>query len=179
MHIPSLNILRVALVVVLTIACSGAAWADDYEDVAQLMRNGRGADAMARIQQFLLTRPRDPQMRFSKGLIERDSGKSAEAIATFLALTQDYPELPEAHNNLAVLYAAQNELDKARLALEAAVRNNPQFGIALENLGDVHLRLAAQAYDRARSTDVTQSGPARKLQLLQPLLNPPPPSGAR
>jgi tetratricopeptide (TPR) repeat protein len=77
---------------------------------------------MARVQQHLATKPRDPQMRFLKGLIEQDSGKPQDAIATYNQLIQDYPELPEPYNNVAVLYAAQGQYDRARQALEMAIR---------------------------------------------------------
>nr|CBA29467.1 hypothetical protein Csp_A12290 [Curvibacter putative symbiont of Hydra magnipapillata] len=85
----------------------GVAHADDYSDVAQLVRNGKLPEAMTKVDQFLVAKPRDPQMRFLKGVIQRDSGKTSEAIATFTRLTEDYPELPEPYNNLAVLTRAR------------------------------------------------------------------------
>ena len=39
----------------------------------------------------------------------------------FEQLTEDFPELPEPYNNLAVLYAADGQLDRARAALELAL----------------------------------------------------------
>lgn len=70
-------------------------------------------------------------------------GQAADAVATFTKLTEDYPELPEPYNNLAVLYANQNQLDKARTALEMAIRTNPSYATAHENPGR-HLRQAGQ-----------------------------------
>lgn len=131
--------------------------ADEYTDVSQLMRSGKTAEALSKIEQQLVTRPRDPQMRFFKGLIQRDTGKQNEAIATFTALTEEYPELPEPYNNLAVLYAAQNQFERARAALEMALKNNPRYAVAYENLGDVYARLAAQSYDKALEIDATTS----------------------
>ena len=58
--------------------------------------------------------------------------------------------MPEPYNNLAVIYASQNELEKARAALDMALRNNPSYTIAHENLGDILTRLALQAYQRAQ-----------------------------
>jgi tetratricopeptide (TPR) repeat protein len=133
------------------------ALADEYTDVSQLMRSGKTTEALAKIEQQLVTRPRDPQMRFFKGLIQRDTGKPTEAIATFTALTEEYPELPEPYNNLAVLYAAQNQFERARAALEMALKNNPRYAVAYENLGDVYARLAAEAYDKALQIDAASS----------------------
>ena len=66
-----------------------------------------------------------------------------------MQLTRDYPELAEPYNNLAVLHAASGHLEKAREALETALRLDPGYATARENLGDVYLRLAASAYEQA------------------------------
>nr|WP_315465861.1 tetratricopeptide repeat protein [uncultured Rhodoferax sp.] len=150
----------------------GAAHADDYAEVAQLVRNGKLPEAMTKVDQFLSTKPRDPQMRFLKGVIQRDSGKASEAIATFTRLTEDYPELPEPYNNLAVLYAGQSQYDKARTALEMAIRTNPSYTTAHENLGDVYAKLASQAYGKALQLDAGNAAVAPKLALIRELFNP-------
>ncbi|HCL87215.1 MAG TPA: hypothetical protein DIC45_12155, partial [Comamonadaceae bacterium] len=97
----------------------------------------------------LAATPRDPQLRFLRTVALTDLGRQDEAIAALVDLTETYPELPEPYNNLAVLYAAQGELDKAREALEQAVRARPDYGVAYENLGDIYARLARRAYTRA------------------------------
>ena len=151
-------IYRLAHLLLIALACGVLpVSADEYSDVSQLMRSGKTTEALAKIEQQLITRPRDPQMRFFKGLIQRDTGRQAEAIATFTELTQEYPELPEPYNNLAVLYAAQNQFERARAALEMALKNNPRYAVAYENLGDVYARLAAEAYDKALQIDATSS----------------------
>ncbi len=135
-----------ALVASLTLA---TAHADVYGDVGQLLRGGRLAEAQAKADQHLAAKPRDPQMRYLKGLIQRESGQLAEALATFTQLTEDFPELPEPYNGLAVIHAARGDYDKARAALELAIRNNPGYATAHENLGDLYARLAQQAYCKA------------------------------
>ena len=130
------------------VRCRRRAFADDYADVNRLLRSGKLAEGLAKADQYLAAKPRDPQMRFLKGVIQTEAGRKAEAIETFTALTQDYPELPEPYNNLAVLYAGQSEFDKARAALELAIRTNPTYATAHENLGDMYAQLASQAYAR-------------------------------
>jgi tetratricopeptide (TPR) repeat protein len=168
---------RLPLLVLLFLALAGAGspvFADDYDDVRQLMRAGKTAEAELRVDQFLVTRPRDPQMQFLKGVLLRDALKTTEAIATFTRLTQDYPELPEPYNNLAVIYAGQNQFDKARAALEMAIRNNPGYATAHENLGDVYISLAGQSYTRALQLEAGNPTIQRKLTLSRELLNPAP-----
>lgn len=163
----SMRLVAVAACLVATYA-----HADDYSDVAQLVRAGKLPEAMTKADQYLATKPRDPQMRFLKGVIQRDSGKPADAIATFTKLTEDYPELPEPYNNLAVLYAGQSQFDKARTALEMAIRTNPSYATAHENLGDVYARLASQAYNKALQLDTTNMAVAPKLALIRELFTP-------
>jgi Flp pilus assembly protein TadD len=150
----------------LTLAVSlhaGLALADEYTDVSQMLRAGRLADALVRVDRHLATKPRDPQMRYFKGVIQRESGQTTEALATFTKLTEDYPELPEPYNSLAVIHAAQGDFDKARVALEMAIRANPGYATAHENLGDLHARLARQAYCKALQLDASNSGLRSKL----------------
>jgi len=156
-----------------TLAFSFAAIADEYTDVNQLMKSGRHAEAIAKADQFITAKPRDPQMRFLKGVAQVEAGRPADAVATYTQLTQDYPELPEPYNNLAALYAAQGEFDKARVALEGAVRANPSYATAHENLGDVYARLATQAYAKAQQLDARNTSVGPKLALTRQLLGQP------
>lgn len=154
-------------------AClAGTAHADDYAEVNQLLRAGKLTEALSKADGYLATKPTDPQMRFLKGVIQRTSGKQPEAIATFTKLTEDYPELPEPYNNLAVLYAGLGQYDKARSALEMAIRTNPSYATAHENLGDVYARLASQAYNKALQLDTDNSAVPPKLAIIREVFKP-------
>lgn len=146
---------------------AGSARADEYSEVSQLLRTGRQAEALVRIERHLAAKPRDPQMRYFKGVIQRDSGQQTEALATFTRLTEDYPELPEPYNSLAVIHAAQGDYDKARAALEMAIRANPGYATAHENLGDIQVRLAGQAYCKALQLEAGNSALRTKLANLR------------
>jgi Flp pilus assembly protein TadD len=146
--------------------------ADESADVSQLLRAGKLTEALTKADAYLSSKPNDPQMRFLKGVIQRSAGKTAEAELTFTKLTQDYPELPEPYNNLAVLYAAQGQYDKARVALEMAIRTNPTYATAHENIGDVYARLASQAYNKALQLDGNNAAVPPKLALIKELFGP-------
>ena len=146
----------------------------EHEEVDKLMQAGKLDEAMTKADAFLKDKPRDPQMRFLKGVIQLDTGKRAEAIAAFTQLTQDAPELPEPFNNLAVIYASQNQFDKARAALESAIRTNPSYATAQENLGDVYARLASQAYSKALQLDQNNTAVQPKLAVIRTLFTPTP-----
>ncbi|WP_422944829.1 tetratricopeptide repeat protein [Undibacterium sp. Ren11W] len=144
--------------------------ADDATDAGKLLRAGQLPEAMQKVDAVLAQRPKDAQMRFLKGLILAEQNKNPEAITVFTKLTDDYPELPEPYNNLAVLYASSGQYDKARTALEMAIRTNPTYGTAHENLGDIYAKLASQAYDKALQLDSANSGAKLKLTLVKSLI---------
>jgi tetratricopeptide (TPR) repeat protein len=144
--------------------------ADDASDVVKLLKTGQISQAAQKVDAALVTRPKDAQLRFLKGLILTEQSKQTEAIAVFSKLTDDYPELPEPYNNLAVLYASNGQYDKARAALEMAIRTNPTYGTAHENLGDVYAKLASQAYDKALQLDSANSGAKLKLTMVKNLI---------
>ena len=73
---------------------------------------------------------------------------------------------------MAVLYASQGQYDKARVALEMAIRTNPSYATAQENLGDVYARLASQAYNKALQLDASNTAVQPKLALIRDLFTP-------
>ncbi|MGC2518558.1 MAG: tetratricopeptide repeat protein [Burkholderiales bacterium] len=145
--------------------------ADDLQDINRLLKQGQHAQALDRVNEYLAQKPRDAQGRFLKGLILTEEKKNAEAIEVFTKLSQDYPELPEPYNNLAVLYAAQGQYEKARQQLEMSIRTHPSYATAYENLGDVYTTLASQAYDKALQFDSTNSTAQNKLSLIHELIS--------
>ena len=146
-----------------------SAFADEVTDVSRLIQTTQYADAMQKADAYLAQHPKDAHMRFMKGLIFAEQNKTSDAIAVFTKLTEDYPELPEPYNNLAVLFASTNQYDKARAALEMAIRTNPSYSTAHENLGDVYAKLASQAYDKALQLDSGNAGAKLKLNLIHNL----------
>ena len=145
--------------------------ADDIQDINKLFRQGQHEQAMGRVNTYLTGKPKDAQARFLKGLIFTEQGKNGEAIRVFSELTEDYPELPEPYNNLAVLYAGQGQYDKARVALEMAIRTHPSYATAHENLGDIYAKMASQAYDRALQLDRNNAATQTKLSLIKDLFS--------
>ena len=148
-------------------AISPAAFGDDIDDAQQLVKQGNLNQALDRVNAYLAPRPKDARGRFLKGVILAEQNKPAEAIKVFTALTEDYPELPEPYNNLAVLYAGQQQYDKARHALEMAIQTHPSYATAHENLGDIYAKMASQAYDRALQLDKNNTAAQTKLSLIK------------
>ncbi len=150
-----------------------AAPADDFKEGSRLYQQGKLDQAMAKVNTGLQQQPKDAQGRFLKGLILTEQKKITDAIQTFTGLTEDYPELPEPYNNLAVLYAGQGNYDKAKAALELAIHTNPAYGTAHENLGDIYAQLARRAYDKALQLDKSNATAQSKLALVKEMFTAP------
>tara|TARA_R110001599_G_scaffold171353_1_gene362264 strand:+ start:277071 stop:278282 length:1212 start_codon:yes stop_codon:yes gene_type:complete len=165
------NLIAVSVALALVAGLSAApVFADELSDVSQLLRSGQQSAALSKADAFLKKNPKDAQMRFLKGVILTEQNKSADAIEVFAKLTEDYPSLPEPYNNLAVLYASSGQYEKARSALDKAIRTNPTYATAYENLGDVHAKLASQAYDKALQLDGSNSNAKSKLTMVHTLV---------
>jgi len=160
--------------ILLILALSGAwrpaaAQADDLAAARAAARSGDLAAAAAAVDRHLAAKPDDERGRFMKGVLLAEMGRTNEAFDLFLALTRDHPELAEPHNNIAVIYAARGDYERARDALEDAIRANPQYAVAYANLGDLYARLAARAYEKALDLDAGNRTLRAKLALAREL----------
>jgi tetratricopeptide (TPR) repeat protein len=153
----------------LTVATFTYAADDDLKEVNRLYQQGKTEQALQQVNSYLVSKPKDAQARFLKGVILTDQKKSEEAIKVFTGLTEDYPELPEPYNNLAVLYASVGQYERAKIALELAIRTHPSYATAHENLGDIYAQLASRAYDKALQLDKTNLTAQTKLSMIKEL----------
>ena len=158
-----------ALPAALLLAFPATAQVSALEEANKLFKQGQFDRALERVESHLKSNPRDARGRFLKGLIYAEQRKPDDAIKVFTELTQEYPELPEPYNNLAVLYASQGQYDKARAALEMAIRTHPSYATAHENLGDIYAKMASQAYDKALQLDKANAPLQTKLNLIKDL----------
>ena len=161
---------RLLMFAVLAACMMSAAHADALQDAGKLLRQGQTSQALEQVNGYLATHPKDASARFLRGVILTEMNRDSEAIAIFTKLTEDYPSLPEPYNNLAVIYAQQKQYDKAKTALEAAIRTHPSYATAHENLGDIYARMASQAYDKALQLDSSNKTAQTKLSMIRDLM---------
>ena len=139
----------------------------ELQEINDLYQHTQYAAALEQDNAYISKHPDNAAARFLKGLILTDQHKTDAAIDVFTSLNEDFPELPEPYNNLAVLYAAQGHYRQARKALETAVRVNPNYAVAEENLGDIYAKMAGIAYSNAvRLNGERQSAAPAKLKLI-------------
>ena len=169
------------LALLLGLAAAVPGYADTLADARRLLQQRNYVAALEKLDSHLAGQPKNAEARFFKGFALVHLSRLDEAVQVFTALTEDYPELPEPYNNLATVYALQQQYDRARMALEMAVQAHPSYALAHENLGDLYARLASQSYDQAAKQ---QAGPriqGKQVQIRQFLqtLNPAPATAGR
>ncbi|MDP5239784.1 tetratricopeptide repeat protein [Uliginosibacterium sp. 31-16] len=169
---PCFRICVAALLALSTSILATTAQAQSPNPLAEaqtLLQQGQQSQALDKVERALAANPKDRQARFLKGVILAEMNKLDDAAAVFVKLTEEAPELPEPYNNLAVIYAQQKQFDKAKAALEMAIRTHPSYAVAHENLGDLYAKMARQAYDRALQIDSKNTNAQAKLNLLRDL----------
>lgn len=143
------------------------------EEINNLVCMGKNAEALQQANDFLVRNLRDAQMRFLKDIILTEQNKSSEAIGVFSRLIEDYPSLSEPYSNLAALFAASGQYDRAQTALEKAIRLNPFYVTAHENLGDLYIKLSMEEYGKVLQIDARNAGVKSKLTVACNMMNGP------
>lgn len=138
--------------------------------VQRLLDEGNTRQALAALEQRIEANVNDIQARFLKGLVLIEQGDNAAARDVYLEIARLFPKIPEAFNNLAAIYVAEGEFEKARQALISAQANAPEYPLVRVNLGDLYVKMAAQAYREALTLDASDDTSAAKLSVLQQLL---------
>ena len=114
--------------------------------IAGALRKGDRTGALKLADAFLATDHRNLSVRFQRAVILEDLNRLPEAAAAFESLIQDFPELPEPYNDLAVIHAAQGHLELAEQDLRRSIGAQPNYVTARENLGDLYIAMAVASY---------------------------------
>jgi tetratricopeptide (TPR) repeat protein len=144
-------------------------------DVEKLIKARKYQAAVDLINADLKKTPRNVQLRFVKARLQIEMRQFDQAKKTLIEITQQFPELPEPYNNLAAIAANQGKWIEARDYLELALKLRPSYAIASANLGEIYIRLGAQAYeDAAKYAQLNQRQYSTRAKALLDVLKPPP-----
>ena len=101
-------------------AQSGVGQTTALLETRELIELGKYEEAEAIIIVRLKEKPRDAQWRYMEALLKAEMGLSLKnkdildtAVFLFERLSEEFPELPEPYNNLAVLYDKMGQQQKA------------------------------------------------------------------
>ena len=139
-----------------TMLCSGAFASDPIARALTLIAQERYPEAREVLDPLLQREPNAPGVRLVHGVYQARQGNYDEAIVIYESLRHEYPNMFEAHNNLAVLYAKLGRLDEALKTLTAALELRPD-ALVYANLGDLYMQLADRAYRHAQELYAAES----------------------
>ncbi len=144
--------------------CFNLASADEaYEKAKALFNEKKYSKALQQLNLSNSDTENRLNKMFLKGLLQIQLGDIKEASKIFQNLAVMYPNNPEIHNNLAVIYTLTNEPMKAEVSLKNALNTNPSYKTAYENLGKLYAQKAGEAYRRA--IQKKRSADTQKIQL--------------
>jgi len=135
------------------------------------LRKGDKTGALKIADEFLATHPRDAQVRFLRAVVLGDLNRQDDAATALESLTEDFPELAEPYNNLAVIRANQGQFALAERYLQLALAAEPNYITAQENLGDLYIAMAAASYEKAARLAPENGALKTKLSLTRELGN--------
>lgn len=170
MHASCRRLLLPIAIAAMLQAALASAQSDESAAIRSLLSRGDSAAALQRAEKATAANPRDAELRFMLGVVWMEMGRNDDALDLFIRMSQEYPELPDPFNNIALLQVRGGRLEAARQSLEAALRNDPAHRSARANLGQVHLMLAVQAWEAAAAAGPLDIALQRKLEGARALL---------
>jgi tetratricopeptide (TPR) repeat protein len=154
------------VVIILCLLVTGTALAAaSMQQMQQLISQERFVDAVSTGEQLLSQNPRHSQARFLTAYAYQMSAQTDRAISLYQGLIEDNPQLPEPRNNLAMIYLARGDYDRASQLLVEALNTRSSYAIAYENLSQVYKGLASEAYRRAVSESSEPAKYTHKIEL--------------
>ncbi len=127
---------------------------------------GKDFSAAARHgEQLLIDNPGHIRARFLTAYAHQQNNQMTQAITLYEGIIRDHPGLPEPRNNLALIYLAQGDYDRASQLLVDAINTHPSYATAYENLSRIYAGLASEAYRRATSESSEPTGYTPNIEL--------------
>lgn len=126
------------------------AWADAVlTDIEQQIDSRQYYQALSQLDKLPSKDRHNPRYQFYRAQALAGSGQHDKAISQYQSLIKSYPDLPEAYNNLAVIYFQQGKAEQARKVLEKAMQAHAGYAQVYKNLQALNAAQARDAYARA------------------------------
>ena len=121
-----------------------------FDRALQTQRAGRNDDALRQWTALVQSHPELGGAHANLGLLHRQAGRTAEAVAALEVATQASPTQPRFFNERGIAYRMQGQFKQAQQAYERALALDANHASALLNLGilhDLYLGNAAKALE--------------------------------
>lgn len=121
--------------------------APDAPDGIRLFKDGRYAEAVLSLREYVSANPSDTTARAYLAACYSQTGNTISAIAEFQSLIEIEPYNHQHYGNLGVAYETVGDLQKAKESYEAAIRISPSYQNARQRLSIVCGRLGVPQPD--------------------------------
>ena len=167
-----MKVVFLGLLLLLVVSAHGQNDLPTMATIQRLMDEGERDAALDLLEQRIQADANDVQARFMKAMTLLNKGDKSGAVETFSAIVRRFPRLPEASNNLAALYAADGDYEKARQALRGAIANVPDYPLVHKNLGDLYVKMAMDSYRTVLALSPDDEIARTRLEFLEKLIEP-------
>ena len=165
------------MAVLVAILLSGPVQAVNHESVSArnepLLKVGRHAGSDKEVKPAQMPEGDSAQLKFVQCVQQAQQDAPKKSIACFQRLVQEYPELPEAYNNIGVLYAGMGMHVEARKWFERGLKQRQVYATLHQNLLNLQSEITRNAYAAALQLDISKSNAQPKLSLLAKITSAP------
>ena len=128
------------------------AFAETPDEVSRLLNENRLQEALLAADSSLAANEDNFELHAMKGVVLARLGQLEEAADWYRNMIGRWPDQPGPRVNLGIVYEWQGRIQTALITFLEVAKRDPDHGFALEKIGDMHIRLAADAYTRSTNT---------------------------
>lgn len=136
------------------------------QNIEKLLKEGRNAEADRAIQSAQSSDGENFRLKFLNCILLSQQATSKKAISCFQQWEQEFPNVPEAHNNIGVLYASMGMQVEARKWFEQGLKQQQTYAALHQNLLDLQAEMSRHAYASALQLDKPKVTTQPKLIML-------------
>jgi tetratricopeptide (TPR) repeat protein len=147
-------------------AANNATGAGSVQKIEKLLQEGRLDDAEKELQLAKSADNSNPRLKFLQCVVLAQQAATKKAMACFQQWNREHPEVPEAYNNIGVLYAGMGMQVEARKWFESGLKQQQAYFSLYQNLLNLQSEMTRHAYASALQLDMSKTTAQAKLGLL-------------
>ena len=140
---------RFIILIAICFTYGSAFAASSIDELKKLVDQGNYAVASETGEELLLKQPGNARIQFLTAFAYQQDHNNQKAAEHYKELILQHPELPEPRNNLAMIFIADGDYEKASQLLVDAINTQQSYAIAYQNLNRIYASMASEAYKQA------------------------------
>lgn len=147
-------------------AANQATSSGSVQKIEKFLQAGRPEDADKELQLAKSADHQNPRLKFLQCVVWAQQAASKKALTCFQQWNREHPDVPEAYNNIGVLYAGMGMQVEARKWFESGLKQQQAYFSLHQNLLNLQSDMTRQAYASALQLDMTKNTAQPKLGML-------------